>query len=115
MAHSIIFYPVGNGDTSQIVLENGKRILLDYRHRKKTETGEGPEINLKSRLLTELKDAKRDYFDVVAFTHGDEDHIENSTEFFELWHASKYQGGDRIKINTLWVPAAMVRSEEHTV
>lgn len=108
MAHSIIFYPVGNGDTSQIILENGKRILLDFRHRKKTEAGEGPEINLKSRLLKELKDAKRDYFDVVAFTHGDEDHIENSTEFFELRHASKYQGGDRIKINTLWVPAAMV-------
>ena len=69
MAHSIIFYPVGNGDTSQIILENGKRILLDFRHRKKTEAGEGPEINLKSRLLKELKDAKRDYFDVVAFSY----------------------------------------------
>ena len=29
--HQVIFYPVGNGDTCQIVLENGKRILLDYR------------------------------------------------------------------------------------
>ena len=108
MAHRIIFYPVGNGDTSQIILENGKRILMDYRHCKKTEEGEGPEINLKARLKQELKDAGRDSFDVVAFTHADTDHIENSTEFFELRHAAKYQGDGRIKIDTLWVPAAMV-------
>lgn len=108
MAHRIIFYPVGNGDTSQIVLENGKRILMDYRHQKKTEDGTGPDINLKARLKQELKDAGRDSFDVVAFTHGDKDHIENGTEFFELQHAAKYQGEGRIKIKTLWVPAAMV-------
>jgi hypothetical protein len=108
MAHRIIFYPVGNGDTSQIVLENGKRILMDFRHQKKTEDGNCPEINLKARLKQELKNAKRDSFDVVAFTHGDADHIENSTEFFELRHAAKYQGEGRIKIDTLWVPAAMV-------
>lgn len=106
-SHRITFYPVGNGDTSQIILENGKRILMDYRHRKKTEEGEGPEINLKARLEQELKDAGRDSFDVVAFTHADTDHIENSTEFFELRHATKYQGNGRIKIDTLWVPAAM--------
>lgn len=108
MAHRIVFYPVGNGDTSQIILESGKRILMDYRHRKKTEEGEGPEINLKTRLKQELKDAGRDSFDVVAFTHADADHIENSTEFFELWHAAKYQGEGRVKIDTLWVPAAMI-------
>lgn len=108
MAHRIIFYPVGNGDTSQIILENGKRLLFDFRHLKKTEQGEGPEINLKERLRTELKESKRDYFDVVAFTHADSDHIESSTEFFELRHAAKYQGDGRVKINTLWVPAAMI-------
>lgn len=108
MAHKIVFYPVGNGDTCQIILENGKRILMDYRHRKKTETGEGPEINLKAHLKKELKDAGRNSFDVVAFTHGDSDHIENSTEFFELTHAAKYQGEGRVKIDTLWVPAALV-------
>ena len=112
MAHRIAFYPVGNGDTSQIILENGKRILMDYRHRKKTEEGEGPEINLKARLKQELKDAGRGSFDVVAFTHADTDHIENSTEFFELRHASKYQGNGRIKIDTVWVPAAMVLEPE---
>lgn len=106
--HKIVFYPVGNGDTSQIILENEKRLLFDYRHIKKTQEGNGPEINLKDRLKDELKKAKKDAFDVVAFTHGDKDHIENSTEFFELLHAEKYQGEGRIKINELWVPAAMI-------
>lgn len=106
--HEVVFYPVGNGDTSQIILENGKRILFDYRHQKSSENGKGPEINLKDRLKDELKKADKDSFDVVAFTHADKDHIENSTEFFELQYAQKYQGNGRIKITELWVPAAMI-------
>lgn len=106
--HQIIFYPVGNGDTSQIVLDNGKRILFDFKHLKKTEGGEGPEINLKDRLKSELEKTDKKSFDVVAFTHGDKDHIENSTEFFELWYSKKYQGEHRVKIDELWVPSAMI-------
>ncbi len=106
--HRVTFYPVANGDTSQIILEDGRRLLFDYRHMKKSESSDRPEINLKEQLRKELKDAGRDSFDVVAFTHGDKDHIENSTEFFELQHAEKYQGSGRIKIDVLWVPAAMI-------
>jgi hypothetical protein len=108
MAHKVLFYPVGNGDTSQIILENGKRILFDFRHKDRTSGEEKPEIDLKERLKKELKDSEKSSFDVVAFTHSDTDHIENSTSFFELLHADKYQGEDRIKIDTLWVPASMI-------
>ncbi len=106
--HQIVFYPVGNGDTSQVVLSAGRRILFDFCHRKKADNEETPEIDLKKRLKDELDAAGRDYFDVVAFTHADADHIQGSTEFFELQHAAKYQGDGRIKIRQLWVPAAMV-------
>jgi hypothetical protein len=106
--NKVRFYPVGNGDTSQIVLENGKRILCDFCHRADGEEPESPLIDLKKTLREELKADKRDYYDVVAFTHGDDDHISNSTEFFWLQHDKKYQGKDRIKINELWVPAGMV-------
>lgn len=106
--HKVLFYPVGNGDTSQIVLSGGGRILFDYCHRKNGEDSKNPVIDLDSRLKQELKDAKRDYFDVVAFTHADDDHISGSTDFFELQHAAKYQGGGRIKIRELWMPAAML-------
>jgi len=109
--HKIVFYPVGNGDTSQIVLSNGSRFLIDFCHRKVAEDEDDPRIDLKARLNEELKDAKRDYFDMVAFTHADLDHISGSTEFFELRHAAKYQGEGRIKINELWVPAAMLLEE----
>lgn len=109
--HQVIFYPVGNGDTSQVILENGKRILMDFRHLQKAEEDDGLEIDLAARLREELQEAKKDSFDVVAFTHGDADHISGSTDFFELLHAEKYQGGDRIPIPELWVPAAMLLEE----
>lgn len=32
--HQIVFYPVGNGDTSQVVLSQGRRVLFDFCHRK---------------------------------------------------------------------------------
>ena len=109
--HQVIFYPVGNGDTTQIVLSKGRRVLFDFCHRDKAEDADTPEIDLKARLKEDLKAANRDYFDVVAFTHADLDHIQGSTEFFELQHAKKYQGEGRIKIRELWVPAAMLLEE----
>ncbi|HNA25579.1 MAG TPA: hypothetical protein PKI24_16175 [Nitrospira sp.] len=109
--HSIKFYPVGNGDTAQILLSGGRRVLLDFCHRQKAEEEDTPEIDLKKQLKDELKAANRDNFDVVAFTHADLDHIQGSTEFFELEHAAIYQGDGRIKITELWVPAAMLLEE----
>lgn len=108
MEHQVIFYPVGNGDTSQIVLDNGRRLLFDFRHLTKSKDSETPEIDVATQLRAELKQVNKTSFDVVALTHGDSDHILASTEFFELEHANKYQGGERIKITDLWVPAAML-------
>jgi hypothetical protein len=109
--HKVIFYPVGNGDTSQIILENGKRLLFDFRHLACSEEEERPEIDLSKRLKDELATAKKKSFDVVAFTHGDDDHICGSTDFFELLHSSTYQGEGRIPIDQLWVPAGMILEE----
>jgi hypothetical protein len=109
--HKVLFYPVGNGDTSQVILNNGRRILFDFCHRQKAEQDDTPEIDLKKRLKAELDADKCDHFDVVGFTHADVDHIQGSTEFFELQHALKYQGDGRIKIRELWVPAAMLLEE----
>jgi hypothetical protein len=108
MKQELKFYPVGNGDTSQLIIENGGRYLFDFCHRQKGENEDLPEIDLKKQLKDELDAAERDYFDVVAFTHADTDHIQGSTDFFELQHAAKYQGKGRIKIGQLWVPAAML-------
>lgn len=109
--HKVFFYPVGNGDTSQIVLSSGRRVLFDFCHRRNGEDQNSPLIDLKSQLKQELAAENRDYFDVVAFTHADLDHICGSTDFFELQYAAKYQGDGRIKIKKLWVPAAMLLEE----
>ncbi|MBB3835278.1 hypothetical protein FHR55_003522 [Xanthomonas arboricola] len=111
MKHQVIFYPVGNGDTTQIILDNGRRVLLDFRHKECSEEDSTPEINLKAALKKELADADKDSFDVVAFTHADNDHIQGSTDFFWLEHAKVYHGEGRIKIDQLWVPAAMLLEE----
>jgi hypothetical protein len=66
-------------------------------------------IDLPNELKNDL--GKRDYYDVVAFSHLDKDHINRATEFFWLQHADKYQGKGRIKINELWVPAAAITEE----
>lgn len=107
-SHQVIFYPVGNGDCSQIILANERRLLFDYRHTARCEDEDAPEIDLQKRLFYELAKAGRDNFDVVAFTHADDDHISGSTDFFWLRYNQEYQGDDRIKIDELWVPAAML-------
>ena len=106
--HRVRFYPVGNGDCSQIVLVNKKRLLFDYCHRRKAEDKDDPKIDLHSALGDELAAAERDGFDILALTHLDDDHIANSTEFFFLEHAKKYQDAGRKRIAVLWVPAAAI-------
>lgn len=106
--HRVVFYPVGNGDTSQIITNDGKRVLFDFCHRSTGENNESQAIDLKNELWAELERDNRDYFDVVAFSHSDIDHIRCSTEFFELKYARQYQGEGRAKIGELWVPAAML-------
>ena len=57
----------------------------------------------------------RGYYDVVAFTHLDEDHYSGATEFFYFEHVQKYQGDvdgePRIKIRIMWVPAAVITEQ----
>jgi len=108
VVNKVTFYPVSNGDTSQIVLTNGRRIMMDFHHRTCGEDEKSPHIDLIKHLRAEFKAAGRDYVDVMAFTHADLDHICGFSDFFELQHSSTYQGGERIKIKELWVPAAVL-------
>lgn len=99
----ITFYPVGNGDTTQIETTNNKRIIIDF-NRIAPEKEDG--FDLFKELKNSLGDKKE--VDVFMVTHMDDDHIGGFSEFFELEHAKKYQGGGRIKIKELWVPAAVI-------
>lgn len=106
--HSVIFFPLGNADSCRIDLENGKKLLIDYADVANPEDKTDLRVNLAAMLRSDLNAAKRDAFDVVAFTHVDNDHVHGAADFFYLEHAAKYQGEGRIKINELWVPASLI-------
>ena len=107
----ITFYPLGNADCCLIDLAGGEKILFDYANVGDPNDSSDLRIDLRRALLDNLADAERDYLDVAAFSHLDRDHIGGASEIFYLEHAAKYQSGNRIKIGTLWVPAATIIEE----
>jgi hypothetical protein len=103
--HKLTLFPTGNADCCRVDLTNGQKLLFDYADMRCADDAEDKRIDLKAALRRDLKSAKRSNYDVVAFTHLDNDHICGSSDFFEFSHDKKYQGGDRIAISDLWVPA----------
>ena len=106
--HTVTMFPIGNADCCRIDLAGGQKILFDYANTRNADDPNDKRIDLEQELRTDLKATRRDSYDVVAFTHLDTDHFCGATEFFELRHAAKYQGKDRIKIEEMWVPAAAI-------
>lgn len=109
--HKLTFHPLGNADSTRIDLENGSKILIDYADMRDASVSNDKRIDLARELRADLKKAKKDSFDVVVFTHLDRDHINRASEFFEFDHAAKYQGGERVKMPMMWVPAAAIIEE----
>jgi glyoxylase-like metal-dependent hydrolase (beta-lactamase superfamily II) len=107
--NKITFYPIGNADCCMVDLDCGKKLLFDFANYNVEE--DSPKINLGEALKKNLEGEKRKDFDVVAFTHADEDHVYGASGFFYLEHAQKYQDDDRVKIKELWIPAAMLIEE----
>jgi hypothetical protein len=106
--HKITFFPLGNADCCRIDTTAGKKFLFDYANRRNPEDESDKRIDLPTELWADLDGAKRDSYDVVAFTHLDDDHVDGAPEFFFLEHAEKYQKDKRAKIGEMWVPAAVI-------
>lgn len=103
----IRFYPLGNADSTLVHLNDDRLILKDYF--KAESTGDDDKrIDLEGELRDYLDQECRDDFDVTAFSHADDDHCHGAENFFWFDHAKKYQGGDRIKMKKLWVPACFI-------
>lgn len=106
----VTFHNLGNADCIRIDLANGKKVLFDYADRRDAEDAGDKRCDLPAELRKDLGD--RDSFDVVAFSHLDNDHYDGATEFFYFEHIATYQddvdGEQRIKMRELWVPAAVI-------
>lgn len=109
--HRVTIYPLGNADTTRIDLAGGKKILIDYADTRDPDDPSDKRVDLPSKLREDLDEAGRDSYDIVAFTHIDWDHICGASDFFHFRRFNKYQGGNRIRMNTLWVPAAAILEE----
>ncbi len=108
--HKVTFHNIGSADCIRIDLENGSQLLFDYAHMGDPNDEDDLRCDLPNELRDDLGD--REAFDVVAFTHLDNDHYAGATDFFYFEHIKKYQGkvdGEpRIKMNEMWVPAAVI-------
>lgn len=111
----LTFYPLGNADTCLIDLINGKKVLFDFAEMRCRDDDDDKRIDLSATLRKDLKDARRNGYDVFAVTHLDNDHTCRADEFFWLDHAKKYQEGDRAKIGTLWVPANLITESRNDI
>jgi hypothetical protein len=106
--HKVTFFPIGNADCCLVELDGGHKLLFDFADCRDPNDPADKRIDLATALRGELESAGQDFFDVVAFTHVDDDHVHGAGSFFYLLHAKEYQAEDRIKINEMWVPAAVI-------
>lgn len=104
----ITFHPLGNADSTRIDLDNGKKILIDYANTRCADDASDKRIDLPAALRHDLRLARRNDYNVVAFTHLDDDHISGASEFFYFDYATAYQSDDRVRMQELWVPAAAI-------
>ena len=107
----LTFFPLGNADCCRIDLDGGQKLLFDFADvRVPSDIGDR-RIDLPKTLRDDLNDSTRNHYEIVVITHLDKDHYAGFSEFFYLEHAKKYQSDDRVRIETLWVPAAVIVEE----
>lgn len=113
--HELIFYPIGNGETCLIKLNNGRLIAFDYADLANPEDEDDRRMPLRENFKQDIgwngHFTKRRNIDVLAITHGDLDHVKAIPDHFWMRHAKKYQGEDRVKFDEMWVPAALITEE----
>ena len=78
----LTFYPLGNADCCLMDLANGKKLLFDYANTRCADDETDKRTDLPTELRNNLQAARKNDFDVVAFSHLDEDHTCGASEFF---------------------------------
>jgi beta-lactamase superfamily II metal-dependent hydrolase len=94
---AVIYWPIGTGDSTTLVLRPGELVMqIDLRHLEKADDADEPEWAIVDYLVKVLPRRNgRPYLAVFALTHPDKDHIQGFTELLrrvdigELWHTPK--------------------------
>jgi len=93
----VVYWPVGTGDSTTLVLKPGSLVMqIDLHHMEKSDDAEEPEWPILDYLVKSLpKRNGRPYLAVFALTHPDKDHVQGFSELLErvdigeLWHTPK--------------------------
>jgi hypothetical protein len=102
----VTFYPLGNADSALIEFDDDRLMLNDYFCPESFEEGD-KRIDLSEELQKVLDSKDRDYFDIVAFSHRDNDHVGGADKFFKMENPDIKKSGD-IAIKNMWVPAFFI-------
>lgn len=118
--HILKFYPVGNGDTTFLRLNNKSTILIDCKIRNGEEDASGNTIyDVKNDLLDNLE--KRDsnpFLDLFILTHPDEDHCLGYEKNFYTGSPDNYsqsnRDNDEIMVDELWVTSSVFNDDDNS-
>lgn len=94
---AVIYWPVGTGDSTTLVLKPGEIVMqIDIRNLEKADNPEEPEWPIVDYLVNILpKKNGKPYLALFVLTHPDKDHIQGFAELLkrvdigEIWHTPK--------------------------
>src|SRR6185369_7719813 len=91
------FYPVGNGDQSIILLNDGTSILIDCNIRQDSINSTDPKIfDVKKDIMNSIKNRNGiPFVDVFILTHGDCDHCRGYSNNFYQGDPTKYSSKNK--------------------
>ncbi|WP_048880583.1 ComEC/Rec2 family competence protein [Acidocella aminolytica] len=120
MVASVRFFPVGNGDMTLIVLESGRKILIDVNIRVAADDPDDdtPDVATELRNLLSRDSEGRLFVDTLLVSHPDQDHCRGLVEHFHLGPPAGWsKNTDRIFIRELWSSPMVFRraSTRHTL
>ena len=89
----VIFWPVGTGDSTTVVLNPDTVVQIDLHHEQVAEDDEDPRVPIVDELVALLPegDDGRPYLAAFGATHLDEDHVKGFAELL-----------DRVNVGDLW-------------
>lgn len=107
----ITVYPLGNADCCVIETDTGKLFAFDYADMHNSTDRYDKRMPLRANFKEDIGWPNNKSIDVLAVTHGDNDHVRKISEAFWLQYATKYQDEERVRFAELWVPAAILVEE----
>jgi beta-lactamase superfamily II metal-dependent hydrolase len=80
----VVFWPVGTGDSTTVVIEEGVFLQVDLNDRDKADDDENPEVPVVDLLVAALPEKEgRPYLSAFVLTHADQDHCSGFADLLE--------------------------------